>query len=611
MRKSLLLTTILLAILVLPAAAQKSFVKRARMQLVKYPSTMRAPQRADKSAVAMNNVVASYYTEASSSSGNQDNYYLVISDSENAVYNSTAGTIDATDATVVALDLYAPAGTGNVLPAGTYQVGEGSLNYDDSYSYSTYYDASGKSGAETAISGNVEVKLADDGTYTISFADEKGESYSFCGTLSFSDMNSGSAVYPQIPTDINTTFTGGMAFYHGNLMESNTGNIYINLYDCDFDPETGAMNSKGIDLAICAFNRLFGDPAQATIVPGTYTVARNFHSDTYFPGMEIDYSGMTIIMGTYVKRRKAMNGTDSDYDYGYITDGTITITEGETEGSFDFVVDCTTDRGHKVKGTAKNITFNIVDVSDDKETYVESNLDHDVTLDLNYIKTARAYYLGRQGNCNIFSVDIGSPSGKDGQEGDILRMEFQTATNQSSLPSGTYEVMADGHLYTNLYAPYQMTQGYFDNVGGRTGTRYEHFEKGRYCVVDTFAFVYSGRVGVEQLENGNYHFKLDLADGRGFLIQGEWTGPMQNLYDPANSINAVADEQKNYVVTFDGSHIIFSGNTSGVKASVYSAGGELLVKEADATSGIDASGMKQGVYVVKSSNGYTTKIVKK
>lgn len=48
-------------------------------------------------------------------------------------------------------------------------------------------------------------------------------------------MNTGTTVYPQIPTDVNTTFTGGMAYYHGNLMESNTGNIYINLFDCDFD----------------------------------------------------------------------------------------------------------------------------------------------------------------------------------------------------------------------------------------------------------------------------------------------------------------------------------------------------------------------------------------
>jgi tricorn protease-like protein len=79
-----------------------------------------------------------------------------------------------------------------------------------------------------------------------------------------------------------------------------------------------------------------------------------------------------------------------------------------------------------VTGTAKNIKFNIVDVSDDKEKYVESNLDRDVQLNLDYIKKARVYFLGNQNGVNIFTVDLGSPSGKDGDEGDLLRMEFQT-----------------------------------------------------------------------------------------------------------------------------------------------------------------------------------------
>ena len=72
---------------------------------------------------------------------------------------------------------------------------------------------------------------------------------------------------------------------------------------------------------------------------------------------------------------------------------------------------------------------------------------------------------------NVYTVDLGSPSGKDGNEGDLLRMEFQTSAGTAYLPSGTYELMENDHLWTNLYAPYKMTRGYFDNVGGRTGTR--------------------------------------------------------------------------------------------------------------------------------------------
>lgn len=602
MKKSILFITLLLSVLALPTAAQKSFVKNS--------PRFSAPAKADEvKTLAMSHVVASYYTAASEATNNCDNYYLVVSDKTNAVFNSAEGTIVATNANVAAIDLYAPAGTGTELPEGTFKAGEGSLYYDADYSYTTKYGLSGKPGKENALTGDVTVKKGADNSYTVTFADANGVQYTYTGTLSFVDMNTGTTVYPQIPTDVNTTFTGGMAYYHGNLMESNTGNIYINLFDCDFDPETGNMKGTGFNLAICAFNRLFGDPKQATIIPGTYTMARNFKSETYFPGMEIDYNGMTVLMGTYIKRRKTVTGSDSDYDYAYITDGTVVITEGDEEGTFNFTVDCTTDRGHKVTGTAKNIKFNIVDVSDDKEKYVESNLDRDVQLNLDYIKKARVYFLGNQNGVNIFTVDLGSPSGKDGDEGDLLRMEFQTKPGTAYLPSGTYELMENDHLWTNLYAPYKMTRGYFDNVGGRTGTRYEHFEKGRYCVVDSFAFVYSGRVGVEQLANEEYKFTIELADGKGYQIKGEWSGPVELNYDLSTGLDKVSGDEA-ATVKLVGNTLLVAGAAKGERLAVYTVGGQHVLA-ADATKPVDVSSLHSGVYVVRTSNGVITKIVKR
>lgn len=581
MKKTLQIITLLLAVLASPVAAQ----------------------------VAMTHVVASYYTEASDATGGSENYYLVVADKSNAVYNVTEGSIQATNANVAAIDFYAPSGTGKDLPSGVYKAGTGSLYYDADYSYTTKYDMAGKAGKENALKGDVTVTKNSDDTYTVVFNDANGIEYTYTGTLSFVDMNSSTSVYPQIPNDINTTFTGGMAYYHGNLMESNTGNIYINLYDCAFDAETGNMQGTGYDLAICAFNRLFGDPKTATIIPGTYTVARNFKSETYFPGMEIDYSGMTVLMGTYVKRRKSLTGVDSDYDYAYITDGTIVITEGEEAGTFDFQIDCTTDRGHKVKGTAKNISFTIVDVSDDTEKSVESNLDHDVALDLTYVPKARAYFLGNQNGVNVFTVDIGSPSGKDGTEGDILRMEFQTQAGTAYLPSGTYELMENDHLWTNLYAPYKMTRGYFDEVGGRTGTRYEHFARDRYNVVDTFAFVYSGRVGVEQLAGEEYKFNIELADGHGFLIQTEWSGPMELCYDPSTSIDDVVANGGSLLSFVDDRTLAINAALDGEKVRLYSVDGQLLLTTDKNI--VDVSQLASGIYVVKVGNKLTTKIVKK
>ena len=612
MRKPLLLATFALSLLALPAAAQKTFTKaHASMSSIK--NAVKAKPVADAQTTTLTSVVAAYYTKASTGVV-LDNYYLVLSDKSDATYDDAQGSIDATDAKVVTLDLYGPATGSTVLPAGEY-VADGSVDdaeqvYDPDYSFADYYNASGKSlNDPPLISGNVNVTKNTDGTYTLTFADAEGTAYTYTGALSFYDRNGSNTVYPQITTDVNTTFTGGLAFYHGNLMESNTGNIYINLYDCDFDDTTGAMNGKGFNLSICAFNRLFGDPAQAKIIPGTYTVARNFQVNTYFPGMEIDYSGITVLMGTYIKQRKAMSGADSDYAFGYITDGTITITDGDESGTYNFEVDCTTDRGHKIKGTAKNISFNIIDMSDDDTKSAVSNLDHDVTLDLSYIKTARAYYTGRQNGVNVFVVDIGSPSGKDGNEGDLFKMEFQTSTSASELPAGTYELMEQNHLWTNLYAPYKLTQGYFDNYGELIGTRYWHFAKDRYQVVDTFASVITGRVGVEVLENKDYKFTIDCADGRGFLIQGEWTGPLELNYDTATAIDAISDDKK-VGVHVSGSTVSVSGADADDKVCIYAADGQ-LVAEGKGNTAINTGTLGGGLYIVKVADKVTTKFVMK
>ncbi len=612
MKRPLLLATLALSLLALPAAAQKTFTK-AHVSMASVKNAVKAKPVADAQATTLTSVVAAYYTKASTGVV-LDNYYLVLSDKSDATYDDAQGSIDATDAKVVTLDLYGPATGSTVLPEGEY-VADGSVDdaeqvYDPDYSFADYYNANGKGLSDPPlISGNIDVKKNSDGTYTLTFADAEGTSYTYTGNLSFYDRNGSNTVYPQITTDVNTTFTGGLAFYHGNLMESNTGNIYINLYDCDFDDSTGAMNEKGFDLSICAFNRLFGDPAQAKIVPGTYTVARNFQVNTYFPGMEIDYSGVTVLMGTYIKQRKAMSGADSDYAFGYITDGTITITDGDESGTYNFEVDCTTDRGHKIKGTAKNISINIIDMSDDDTKSAVSNLDHDVTLDLSYIKTARAYYTGRQNGVNVFVVDIGSPSGKDGNEGDLFKMEFQASTSASELPAGTYELMEENHLWTNLYAPYKLTQGYFDNYGELIGTRYWHFAKDRYQVVDTFASVITGRVGVEVLENKDYKFTIDCADGRGFLIQGEWTGPLELNYDTATAIASVSDDKK-IGIYVSGSTVSVNGADADDKISIYAADGQ-LVAEGKGNAPISTGTLGGGLYIVKVADKATTKFVKK
>ncbi len=620
MKKSLLLITLLLSIVAMPIAAQQKLIKKhATMSLIKkrgnaMKSLLGAPKAAE-TAQLNSLVIAGYFPASASSEEGMDNYYLILADNNDVSYDGKNGTIKATNANVAILDLYAPENTdeeNNVmsLPTGTFNT-EGDLHYNYEGSYVTAYDAEGNDNGGADIDGGITItkQINDDNVelYTISFQDSEGTTYVYNGEVSLTNMVSGGAtVYPQMTTDIkDAKFTGGLGYYYGNLMESNTGNLVLDLYTGEYDEETGGMTGKGLDFTINLYNRLFGNPKDATVVPGTYTVARNFKVNTFFPGMEIDYMGMTILMGTYVKRRKAVTGLTTDYDYCYIADGTITITEGEKEGTFDFVIDCVTDRGHKVTGTAKGISFKITDKSEKSNKDVHSNLTEDVNLNFDRVAKSRIYSLGEQNGVQVFTVDLGSPSGKDDPTGegdqDLLRMEFQAAAGSKYLPEGTYTLMKNSHLYTNEYAPFKMTRGYFDDLGGRTGTVYQHFQKCAdpatrlWWVMDKYAIVYSGTVGVTKTDNNHYKFVIDLYDGQGFKITGEYDKEMEYNYDPesiSTGINGIVD------------------NANGEsKTEVYTVDGQ-LIKTVNATAAASVQNMPAGIYLVKTNNK-TQKIIKK
>lgn len=571
-----------------------------------------APRAA--SQVTLTQCAAAVYNTGQDGLGN---YYIIFSEKGDVTVDLANGTVSASDDNLLFLDLYATASSPIVLPEGTYTAGDSGAMTFSEYTYSSYYNANGAEESANALSA-VNVKRADDGTYTITATDVQGATYTYTGKISFVDPSANTHVFPQIGADINVTCTGGMGFYHGNLYESKTGNMYINLFTGAFDPETGGMTETGYNLSLCVFSRLFPDSKQAHVMPGTYTMARNFQTDTYYPGMEIDYMGVTIPFGTYVKQRRAMTGSDTDYAYAYIVDGTITITDGTESGKYNVTVDCITDDGHTVKATATDVEFPVTDLSDDKPAAVVSNLNDDVALNLDYVKTARAYYSGKQNGTHVFTVDIGSPAGRDGNEGDLMRMEFQTGLDANDLREGTYQLMEQNHLWTNLYAPYKLTQGYFTDEGELTGTRYWHFAEGRYQVVDLYAAVISGSVSVERVKGSDtdYHFTIDVADGNGFYIQGEWTGPLEKNYNPADIevdtgiAQATTAQGNRLTVAYgaDGS-LTLEGVADDAEVSLYGVDGRLALTQHGAH--VAASALPAGVYVVKAAGFAPVKVVKR
>ncbi len=604
MKKTLLLS-IMLLLTAVSLPAQIDFLKAKR--------TADAPAPALRSTLATETglkfikPVAAYYDGALE----VHNYYLLLSDKDTAEYDPSTAEVKAYDCNILCLDLYSLETATTTLPDGTYAPGNGeSMTYTSDYTYMLYYDASGNQAAGYNLQGNVEVTKTEDDVYTIKAKASDGRELSYTGRLNFIDANNDSYVYPQIRADVETTFTGGLGLYNGNMYQSKTGNMYINLFDGEFDPATGEMLSTGHSLSLCAFARLFPNSSEAVVLPGTYKVARNFAVNTYFPGMEIDYNGTTIVFGSYVKRRKSMTGNgDVDYDFAYITNGTVTITQDD-KGLYNFDIDLRTGDGFTFKAKAEGIEIPVIDVSDDTPVAIISNLDHDVDLDLDYIKTARVYKYTVTNGCQSFLLDIGSPSGKDGREGDIIRMEFLVKEGENQVLEGKYNVMEYDHTWTNMYQPGQLVQGYFYNEGDFSGTRYEHFKEGSYNVMDFLAPAVYGSVDVAKVEGTeNYHFLIDLLDDAGYYIKGEWTGPLELLYDTSDIRHATSGE-KWRVGYLNNNTISVSGAPTNAAVMLYATDGRAVMSQRGAET-INISELPQGVYLLKVADGEPVKIMKR
>ncbi len=572
---------------------------------------------AEGKTITMTKVLGAYFQRDNThiSAGGASNYYIILADNESATYDKKTSKVVAKSTNVLILDLYSQKTATAILESDEFTPVTStptSGTYVTSNTFSQWYNFAGKliEKDDDYITGNVSVtRLDSDNTYRIEATALNGNTYVYEGRIIFLDSNSDSYQYPQIRADVDATYTGGLAFYNGNVYESNTGNMWINLFTCEFDSITGGMKDVGYNLSLMAFNRLFGNAGTPAIVPGTYTVATTFEKNTYYPGTELMMDGMAIPFGSYIKQRKAMTGNDDDYAYSYINNGTFTV-EANEDGTFNFDIDMYSADGFRITGRANHIGIEILDEAED-EVYI-SNLTEDVILDLDYIKTARIYRNNREGadghGYNRWLLDIGSPSGKDGTEGDIFRMELLADPTLPCPPIGVYNVMERDKNYYNLFAPYTLLQGYFFD-GGLDGTRYMHFEEGRYCVMDLLAPAYSGKVSFEKVgDTDNYHFVIDVYDDAQFSISGEWTGPIQGY--TYVGIDDVLSDKKLEISYLDNENIVLNNMSENELVNLYSTDGRLVFSQLGATQ-IDLSGLSNGIYILHVENYQEMKIIKK
>lgn len=604
MKKILLIISALFATIAGTADIQaQPVIKAKKIGVPTTGVTLNTKSRAAQNTKIMPFNIGNYYE-----AGETDNFYMMFSDNKDAAYDGTSGTVNAQNCDILYLDVYAVHAADGNLPVGEYAPGvDGGEpgTYSTEYSYVATYDADGNVASYADLKGNLVITKNSDGDYDISVGTD-GATYNYVGPVKFRS-NDNAFVYDQINADVvvDESFKTGLGNYEGNLFQSKTGNMYINLYNVDIDTETGAMNGPGFNIAISAFNTLFSDPKKATVRPGVYTMARNFKRETFYPGMEVTYMEMTIPFGSYVKQLKP----DGNNYYAYITDGTITITQAE-DGTYGFVFDCVTADGHTLTGSTSGVTFTINDLSDDKPVAVVSTLEEDHELDLDYVKKCYTYKFDDENGCGVFVAFIGMPSGIDGTEGDLFRMEFLTEPGSDALPVGTYELMEENHLYYNLYAPYKLVQGYFNNDGALIGTRYLHYEEGRNCVMDQLAPIVSGSISVEQPEEGQVKFTIDTYDDAENRIYGTWQGSVS----PSNIITGISELQatgrKDICISQVSNNVwLLHGLENNDNVRVYNTGGALVSSSKGAV--LNTGNLVPGVYVVKAADMKPIKIVKK
>lgn len=558
--------------------------------------------------------MAGFYTSPKSEDSKAGNYYALLSTNPEDTYVGSTGEIVSKDAMVLTLDLYAPASpiSDISLQEGGYRVSDETeikepFHYSGEYTMLFYYNSKGEQESGAYLTDEIIITHNGGNNYTL----ETSVSYNgqerkihYTGPLTFTSDEVPATYYTQIRQNLDLTMDkGGVAFYHGNLYENNTGNIYINIFDCDFDTETGAMNEDGYSFALCVLGRLFGKGVPPHPLAGVYEGSRSLARGTWFPGMEIDYMGIPMLMGSYVRQK--VNGS---YRYSYLKTGTVEIEElGGNE--FKIVVDAVSDLGFTVKGTfTGEITTRDDRVSDPVSI---STLINDVDLDLDKIPVARIYHNGIKYDHRSLVLDIGSPSGKDEEladGGDIIRMEFIVAPTEARLLEGTYTVMENKS--GNYYAPYKLTKGYFANGGELVGTRYNHFKEGSYWVFDEYAPAESGTVGVIKNDDDTYTFNIDLTDDANFYIRGSWRGPVLYQYNPediVSSISTIGADGTAINVEFANNQLHVYG-AENMPVQVFNISGA-LVNATEGETTIDLSHLASGVYIVKVNN-YTTKIIK-
>ena len=575
-----------------------------------------------------------YYVGCYYSVGVPAEYYGILSTDESTKYNAANATMTTPAGSwVLYLDFFADPTSPVELPAGIYKEVDysqtqdySSFTYDPYYTRAARFDSEGRIDNVYILFGDVNVTKSGN-TYTVTGKgvneiDGSIIDISYTGVLPMSNVADVQTAYPQLKRNLTeNVINEAMGIYYGNLLGNNTGVLQLGLTTAAYDKETGAMQGNGVEINTWLIGSLFKDAKKAHLIPGTYKIERTGERFSAYPGLEINYMGIPIVYGSYVRERDAQRyGADEPSVYGYLKEGTILIEE--VEQGYHIVIDAMTNLGFVIKADYTGGLGPILDQhTDTGGAAVVSTLEEDVDLDLDYMPRAHVMSNGIINGCQSFILDIGGDTSYEekfywehyDEAHDAMRIEFLLAPNATEIQEGTYSVLEDRHNPA-CYKPFKLEQGYFtaptdhDSGGYPSGTRYMGFYK--YLYMDHHAPAAAGTVGVTKNADGTYTFVIDIQDDGNFFVRGKWTGELVLHYN-ANDLDAIdgIPASDPYLIDNDNSSLSLGGIDASTRVTVTSLSGATVFSAVGA-SRIDISSLTPAVYILSVGN-QAIKFIKK
>lgn len=289
-----------------------------------------------------------YYPTESSYIGE---FLLVLADGETTEAGGVYATTGAGRA--MSIDLYQMAvsnpNTTITLPARDYRyaTNKGLTTFDPVKTYCMVNDGKGNITRTDFKAGTISVKKAGS-TYTITATltttDDEEFTASYEGPLTIE--NKTPSEIPDLPTldkDVtNLSFIRALGKYYS---DSDTADqCIVNLYDVeptisygsDYLGQAGHLVSLDLSTAVST---------EMQLQEGTYNVSASGTPGSYEAGRQTEFMDTKLPVGTYCEER---NDNFQSF-YGFVASGTVTITKSGS--GYRFVLDFTTDKGHKVSGT--------------------------------------------------------------------------------------------------------------------------------------------------------------------------------------------------------------------------------------------------------------------